>query len=372
MKKFVLIIFGLLFITGCGPVVFGDSQNGVILTPLVLGDLPSKVIYEDQGQVIATDTIKLTFFGDMMLDRNVKKQIDKNGADWIFQKLYDETSSTLFTSNIVHANLEGPFADKRRSTTKEIAFRFDPALIPTLQKYNFNIFTVANNHSLDMGSAGLKESAQNLAAAGIDFYGDGYGISDEAIKIKEINGIKLAFVGLNDTYFRLENKKIEAIVKKAVEQSDKVIVNIHWGEEYKTISNIRQRAIAHLMIDAGADVIIGHHPHVVQEMEIYKNRPIFYSLGNFVFDQYFSKETQQGLAIELSFLPVTVSNKETANSSSLFAHIYFLQSILSQPQLMTSSISNKFFETWVASSRLNGYNFDNFNTLTISMLQSDI
>ena len=290
------------------------------------------------------------FFGDMMLDRNVKKAIGQNSPDWIFEKLAGQENRFFSGMNFVHANLEGPFADSRRSTTKSIAFRFDPKLITTLKKYNFNIFDVANNHSLDMGQAGLKESEKNLTTAGIDFYGDGYDIGDYAIKIKEVNGVKIAFVGFNDTYFRLDKNKIANTVKKAAAQSDLVVVNIHWGDEYKTISNARQRELARLMIDTGADVIIGHHPHVVEEIEIYKNRPIFYSLGNFVFDQYFSKETQQGLAVGL-----------VASTSTLSVSVFPLRSIGSQVAQMDYAVGFEYFRKLLETSRLSGYNFTNFN-----------
>ncbi len=390
MKKFILLIFCLFFITGCGPVVFGNNQNKAVLTPLELANFPAKVIYKDKKEVVVPDAVKLTFFGDLMLDRNVKKRIDEHGVDYIFEKLYSKVSTSLFASDIIHANLEGPFADKRRATTKSIAFRFDPILISTFKKYGFNIFDVANNHSLDMGQAGLKESEKNLSAAGIEYYGDGYGIGDNAVKIKEVNGIKIAFVGLNDTYFKLDEKKIVELIRKAkclnviptkvgiqsttisglgsrlpagrhgLRGNDScveiTIVNIHWGEEYKTISNTRQRELAHAMVDAGADVIIGHHPHVVEEMEIYNNRPIFYSLGNFVFDQYFSTDTQQGLAVKMNF-----------EKGKLVFSVFPLQSIQSQVALMNATSSEKFFTAWVANNRLNGYNFDSANTLQINL-----
>jgi len=344
-------------------------------------------------------SVAFLFFGDMMLDRNVKKQIDTHGADWIFSELAGGENRFFMGMDFVHANLEGPFADKRRATSKSIAFRFDPALIPTLQKYNFNIFTIANNHSLDMGKAGLKESAKNLTAASIDFYGDGYDIGADAIKIKEVAGMKIAFVGFNDTYFRLDNEKIQATIKKArcpavvpaqagIQSSttgdldsrlrgndkcgDVVIVNIHWGDEYKEISNTRQRTLAHLMIDAGADIIIGHHPHVVEEMEIYKNRPIFYSLGNFVFDQYFSVPTQQGLAVGAVITSppagggVGASAPGVVGEHSLSVYVFPLQSVKSQTQQMGYETGIKYMQSWVAKSRLNGYNFNTLNNLIIS------
>ncbi len=238
------------------------------------------------------------------------------------------------------------------------------------------MFTVANNHALDMGKDGFKESAKNLTAAGISFYGDGYGLTDAATAIKEIGGLKIGFIGLNDTFYKLDDKIIVAMIKKLKQgvilsatkdldssgspQNDSggpvdfVIVNIHWGEEYKTISNTRQRTLARIMIDAGADVVIGHHPHVVEEMEVYKNRPIFYSLGNFIFDQYFSTETQQGLAVGLVLYPHQIS-----------VSVFPLQGNKSQVSQMGFESGYKYFQSWLAKSRLGEYNFDNFYHLFV-------
>ena len=275
------------------------------------------------GENVPEKTASLLNFGDMMLDRNVKKQIDLNGgADYIFEALAGKENRFFQGVDIISANLEGPFANFRRETTKEIAFCFNPSLLPTLKKYNFGIFSQANNHSLDMGSAGFEESKKNLAAAGFDFYGSQYRVDAESLLVKRVGDYNIAFIGLNDTNSPIDLEKVRTLINQARSGSvipakagiqdennmdsrwslprattrggndnvgaEFVVINIHWGEEYKEISNNRQRFLAHALIDAGADVIIGHHPHVIQEMEVYKNRPIFYSLGNFVFDQYFS------------------------------------------------------------------------------------
>ena len=121
----------------------------------------------------------MLFFGDLMLDRNVKVQIDKNGPDYIFTKLAGQENRFFMGTDVVHANLEGPFADSRRTTSKEIAFRFDPMLISTLKKYRFNVFSQANNHSLDMSSAGFTESLKNLKTANVGVYGSQYRIDND-------------------------------------------------------------------------------------------------------------------------------------------------------------------------------------------------
>lgn len=300
-------------------------------------------------------TAAILNFGDLMLDRNVKKHIDKNGMDYIFEKLVGENNLLSADPDAIGANLEGSFANKRRPTTKSIAFRFDPKLIPTLTKYHFNLFNLSNNHSFDMTTQGFKESQVNLKKAGISYYGQQYNITDENLLVKQIGDFKFGLIGLDDTINKVGLIKIKELIKKAKDQgAEIIIVNIHWGDEYKEKSNSRQQQLGHALVGLGVDAIIGHHPHVVEEMEIYKNRPIFYSLGNFVFDQYFSVPTQQELGVGLIFT-------EKNNQKSISAYVFPLQSIKSQISQMDYKKSLKYFSTWTAKSRLGDNQFNNFN-----------
>jgi poly-gamma-glutamate synthesis protein (capsule biosynthesis protein) len=129
-------------------------------------------------------------------------------------------------------------------------------------------------------------------------------------------------LGLSDLWGALDKEAVQKSARDLASSSDILVVNIHWGEEYKADPNNRQKEMAHLLIDAGVDVIIGHHPHVVQTVETYKNKPIFYSLGNFIFDQYFSPETQKGLAVEIIFTSKDIEYKT-----------HFFHSNLSQVEL---------------------------------------
>ena len=212
-----------------------------------------------------------------------------------------------------------------------------------------------------MGLAGFEESKKNLRAAGLDFYGSQYKVDDNSLLIKKIGDFNFAFIGINDTNSPVGIMKVVDLIKKArsnpvipvktgIQAADFIIINAHWGAEYKSLSNSRQRQLAHSLIDAGADVIIGHHPHVVQEMEIYNNRPIFYSLGNFVFDQYFSVPTQQGLGVGLIFKEREIST-----------YVFPLQSNKSQVSQMSPAIGQKYLNDWLKNSRIGEYKFDNFN-----------
>ncbi|MFA5127602.1 MAG: AmmeMemoRadiSam system protein B [Patescibacteria group bacterium] len=289
----------------------------------------------------------ILFFGDLMLDRSVKTQIDKYGTDYIFTKLAGQENRFFMGTDVVHANLEGPFADSRRATSKEIAFRFDPKLLSMLQKYNFGMFSQANNHSLDMSSAGFEESKVNLRKYGFGVYGSQYRVDNESMLIQKVGDYNIAFIGLNDTNSPIDLPKTKELIKKGNDDADFVVINIHWGPEYKEFAVSREQTLGHELVDAGADVIIGHHAHVVQEMEIYKNRPIFYSLGNFVFDQYFSTPTQQGLGIGIILRRDSITIYPTA-----------LEQNKSQVSQMPYAERTKYLSDWIAKSRLGDYKFE--------------
>jgi len=287
-------------------------------------------------------------FGDMMLDRNVQNRYEAHGGpDYLFEAVAGVENRFFRGSDIVTANLEGPFANYRRETSKEIAFRFDPALIPTLQTYQFNQFTLANNHSLDMGRTAFEETKENLSAANIAFYGNQFTVQDDSLLIRETAGKKVAYLGLNDTHNSLSDEKTSELIAHAEAEADITIVNIHWGIEYEPVSHPRQQQLAHSWIDQGVDIIIGHHPHVVQEIEIYKDAPIFYSLGNFIFDQYFSVPTQQSLVVGMTLYDDKIS-----------LYVFPLKGEQSQVQHMLFQEGQLFMQDVFDRSRLGAYTFD--------------
>lgn len=263
--------------------------------------------------------LSFLFFGDLMLDRYVYELISRHGLEYIFSFLEKEE----FTKNydFVFANLEGAVTNNGKHYPPELLydFAFKPEIIQGLKKYNFNIFNLANNHLADQGERGINETYQNLY--NLDFYYFGckdaylskdtvFPIFNQAEKkllnhdncsviITEVNNYKIAWLGFSIVYQNIEEELILNKIELAKSQADWLIVSPHWGQEYQTKANNLQRQLARKMIDTGADLIIGHHPHVIQDYELYNNSYIFYSLGNFIFDQYFSAETQLGLAISL-------------------------------------------------------------------------
>ena len=280
-----------------------------------------------ENDFLKTKTI--IFVGDIMLDRAVERMMKKNSFLYPFEKI----SQFLKGIDVVFGNLEGPIVENPPNFSDDsLQFAFCPETIEGLKFANFNILSLANNHTLNMRQDGLKQTREFLKKENINFVGDPLRCSDEFLYQKD----KIIFLAFNKTFAsNCPDEEIIKTIKSVKKQNPEnfLIVSIHWGNEYQIKSSVCQQKLARKIIGAGADLIIGHHPHVVQEIEIYNNKLIFYSLGNFVFDQYFSKQTQQGLAVGLEIYP----NK---NIYKLFP----IQSKLSQPFLMEQKQAKKFLE----------------------------
>jgi len=291
---------------------------------LTTGDSNSTTSYatyicdaEDVG--IKNNDETILFVGDIMLDRGVEELINKNNLSYPLAKIQD----FLRGIDIVFGNLEGPLVKKPTNFGPHaLQFAFASNDSQALAAANFSLFSLANNHTLNMGQSGLAQTREILTQAGINFVGDPLKCSKELFYQKD-NVIFLAFnntFNLGCTPADMVNT-VKTIKKENLGKL--LIVSIHWGNEYQTINSASQQKLGHDLIDAGADVIIGGHPHVVQNIEQYKGKLIFYSLGNFIFDQYFSAQTQEGLAVGLEI-----------HSDKLIYRLFPLQSQLSQPALM--------------------------------------
>lgn len=268
--------------------------------------------------------ITITFVGDIMLDRGVENSVNRNfGGD--FNSFLSIIKPFLETSDITFGNLEGPVGTKGPNVGSAYSFQMNPIILPALKNAGFDILSFANNHVGDRSTIGFTESLQNLRAAGMLITGAGDTKSAaEQPTIIDVRGKKIGFIGFTDVgpnwlaatetrpgILLLSDPNLENIVKNAKSQVDILIVSIHWGNEYLPATD-RQKSFAHNMIDWGADSIIGHHPHVIQTTEWYNGKFIAYSLGNFVFDQYFSDPTLQGLIVQMSILEnneITIDQK---------------------------------------------------------------
>lgn len=308
------------------------------LQPVKTNPIVHKTQIMPKSEPIKEKSLSFLFFGDIMLDRHVKEKINISGLDYLLAPL--SASSTLFLDkDLISANLEGPVTDSGAHYPPEasIDFAFDPELVRQLKEnYNFDFFNLAANHLLDQGSGGLQETYKNLDTLDLDYSGcpDSV-VSDCSTTIVEIKDKKIGLAGFSMVYNPINLEAATSTIFNLKKQTDLVIVNIHWGVEYTHYFNQNQQRVAHALVDAGADIIIGHHPHVVQGMETYKNKPIFYSLGNFIFDQYFSPDTQEGLAVEIML-----------DGNNYDISLFPLKSNLSQVRLMNSAEKEVFMQNF--------------------------
>ncbi len=251
-----------------------------------------------EGDKVVESSATIISFGDMMLDRFVRKKIEENSPAYPFAHL----DRFLKGGDIVVANLEGSFTNFPSKTIHNyngpLAFTFDPQILPELKRLGFTLFSKANNHTLNFGREGLYESEKFIEEAGLDWFGDPSN-KDIHSYTTTIRGQKITFVG----YHQFANQGLNTVlddIRIAKEKGSFVIVYPHWGEEYKKFVTKTQIDTAHAFIDAGADLILGSHPHVIEPVEVYKGKVIFYSLGNFIFDQSNNGPTSEGLSVGIA------------------------------------------------------------------------
>lgn len=254
------------------------------------------------------EDIVMTFVGDIMLDRGVKQSVTKNFKG-DFNELFKNVE-ILKEADITFANLEGPISDKGKDVHNLYSFRMDPIGLEALKTAGFGALSIANNHIGDWGYDAYTDTLTRIKNANmIAVGGDMNKKQAETPKIIEKNGIKIGFLGFSDVgptnleagdnqagILLASDPRLEEIITNASKQVDNLVVSFHFGAEYEK-HNERQELLAKKAIDAGAKLIIGHHPHVVQDVIRYKNGLIVYSLGNFIFDQPFSEATMQGLMV---------------------------------------------------------------------------
>lgn len=250
---------------------------------------------------ITNQEISLAFVGDVMLARSVGKKIASLGVDYPFSK----TRHILSSADITFANLEGVLTgSKITGSSKAFIFCSPPSFGEGLQKGGIDIVSLANNHANDGGTKGLIETIETLEKLGIKYVGAGRNhLGARSLRIIEVKGKKIGFLAYTDlansgllaasaTSSRpgvasAQTKAVFEEIKTAKRKVDLLVVSFHWGVEYQIGEpNARQKSLAYRCIDEGADMIVGHHPHVLQKVEVYKGKTIAYSLGNFVFDNH--------------------------------------------------------------------------------------
>lgn len=246
------------------------------------GEFPLKAFARD---------VEIILTGDVMLGRTVMtKSLDSGDPTYPFKKVADK----LTEADFVFVNLENPIIENCPRTSTGLKFCADPKLTAGLKLAGVDVVTLTNNHAGDYGKGGIEKTVKFLKEAGIEAVGLGN------LVVKEKKGIKFGFLGFD---FVSQSPKDEDF--KLVSDSDKkvevLIVGVHWGEEYQDRANKFQREWAKRLVEAGADAVVGHHPHWVQDSESIEGKPVYYSLGNFVFDQMWSEKTRQGLTLKIIY-----------------------------------------------------------------------
>jgi len=254
----------------------------------------------------------LTFVGDIMLSRDVGKIINKYNPEFPFLKIQDSISK----ADIAFANLESPISSRGEKLEKKYTFRADPKVIDGLNFAGFDVLSLANNHALDYGTIVLEDTLEILSENNMNYIGikQESEINSDPLIIEK-NGVKFAFLAYydidhmknvykfnRDWYPQPRILNEESLIKdiqNTKNKADIIIISFHWGDEYNFIHNKRQEKIAHLAIDNDANIIIGHHPHVLQEIEEYKEGLIAYSLGNFIFDQWSHEGVKDSVILEV-------------------------------------------------------------------------
>lgn len=287
-----------------------------------LADASTNWVQERVGSpnIAEPDYVTMAFGGDIMLDRGVRYSVVKN---------FNNDYSALFknvdifkNSDIAFANMEGTASDQGSDIHNLYSFRMDPDIIPTLKGAGVSILSVANNHIGDWGLPAYIDTLSRLKENEIQYTGGGLDKTEaETPTIIEENGMKIGFLGFSDVgpnNFAADSNKagillasdpdFDNIIKNAAKQVDDLVVSFHFGDEYQIKHNARQESLAHEAVDDGAKIVVGSHPHVIEDTEVYSPKDctrsscmgyIAYSLGNLIFDQSWSVPTMQGMILEI-------------------------------------------------------------------------
>ena len=273
--------------------------------------------------------VSILFTGDILLDRGVRPYLDRGGMSRVIP---DETADFLRSTDIVVGNLECPATSIEAPAFKRFVFRAEPRWLDSLRAYGFTHLNLANNHSVDQGRNGLRDTRQNIVKAGLVPVGADSTMaaasqavllasSPRKVWLLASNRLPLeSFAYLPDRE-SVSQEPFDTLLHrvKTLKNADStavVIVSLHWGAEHTLKPVPQQQLEAHALIDAGADAIVGHHTHTLQTIEKYREKPIYYSIGNFIFDQDKPLNTQACVVrffvtesgVEAETIPIEIKN----------------------------------------------------------------
>jgi len=287
-----------------GVLFFCLALSLVVIVCFFLAEKPDAASVQEQESVL--------FVGDVFLGRQTEERIAVHGVSFPFVFVKDVIKSSAyavmnFESAIAIPHVKTPYYTFQFSTRETTA--------RSLADVGFTHFGLANNHAYDFESEGYSRAYSVLSEIG-EVFGEPYTLSSSTVSVLEVNNMRVALIGLYAVDSTPHAADVKTLMTSVTGVSDTQVVFIHWGKEYELTHSKQQAEFARALVAHGADLIIGHHPHVVQDIELYQGVPIVYSLGNFVFDQYFSKDVQEGLMVRyqpgknmLELLPVTTHDQ---------------------------------------------------------------
>ncbi|USK73872.1 CapA family protein [Peribacillus frigoritolerans] len=261
----------------------------------------------EEVKTVATKSdqpLTMTMVGDVMMGRYVEEVTEKHGYEYLFRYVKPYFSNSDYVSgNYEHTALKEEVSNYKGADTP-IRLNSNTSGVEAVKDAGFSVVSLANNHMMDYEEQGLLDTIDEFKSADMHYVGVGSNTAEakNSIDYADVNGVRVATLGFTDVYGKdavSKNDKagllnsnpdlLFEMIGKARDakqgNADLVVVNMHWGQEYSTSTTDRQKDLAKAIIDAGADIIIGHHPHVLQSFDVYKDGIIFYSLGNFIFDQ---------------------------------------------------------------------------------------
>lgn len=277
--------------------------GSILLPRLLKTPEAAKTALPEEGAPLVMD-----FVGDVMLDRNIRTLGENSGYD----ALFDGVRDSFGKADLVFANLESSIVDdcdleKYPQRDAKVRFACNYEALDSAKNAGINMFSCANNHAMDYGRDALTVTLDYFARTGTAYTGIGNDTTEAAVcQTKQVGDYTVAFLSVADIYEKgtsagaarsgvltTSNTGYLEAVYNASAAADLTVVYVHWGEENAVSVTEAQEQIGHRLIEAGADIVIGSHPHVLQKTELYRNGIIFYSLGNFIFDQgsSFCKDT---------------------------------------------------------------------------------
>src|SRR3989344_3320333 len=268
----------------------------------VAGVFPANLLAYRAAPLPKAPSATVLFGGDMMFDRPIRTTMNEKGGDYIFSCI----DSVLDDADMVVANLEGPITSTSSVSVgspvggkNNFTFTFATSTAALLARHNIRLVNIGNNHIMNFSRWGLGETKRYLDEAGVGYFGDPDAMEEGRVARVVIGGVNFSFVNWSDWTSDKTDHTV-AQVREEAQSGRVVVVYTHWGEEYVPPPP-RVRALAHSFVDAGAAIVIGSHPHIVQEYEIYNGTHIYYSLGNFIFDQYWEDAVRNGLLLRVRF-----------------------------------------------------------------------